>query len=132
MKRLLLCILSLMMAMTFFTSTAYATTKDTDIDVTTGTDGKITIGIGEDTSFSREEAYKNLTSNFKKVAVVITGVCAITSLICFLFCITKLGGAGDNERARQQAIMSILFSGIALMLFGGASVAIGFFWNAFG
>ena len=131
MKKVMFCVLCLLIGISTLVSTAYAgEKKDTGLGVSTTDDGHIKIGIGDETSVSREGAYQNLTSNFKRIAVVITGLCAITSLVCFIFYIAKLGGAGDNEHARQQAIVSILFAGFALMLFGGATVIIEIFWNA--
>lgn len=68
---------------------------------------------------------------YKNVALAILAVCVITSILCLIFAITKLGAAGvaDNPRAKNVAMMGILISGIALALFGGLTIVIGFFWN---
>lgn len=138
MKKVILIFMMLFTIITFIPQTASAygpeklsgNVKDTDVTVDVD-GGKITLGIGDHDATDPEEAYKNLTKNYKNVAVGITGVCAITSLLFFLFNITKLGGAGDNERERSLAIRGILFSGLALVLFGGSTVVVGLFWNAF-
>lgn len=63
------------------------------------------------------------------VAQVITGVCTIVCLVAFLISVTKLATSAGNPIARQRALHGILFSGIALALFGGAWTVVSIFWN---
>lgn len=65
----------------------------------------------------------------KKVAQAITGVLTVICFVAFLFSVTKLATSAGNPQTRRMAISGILFSGIALALFGGAWVAVSFFWN---
>jgi len=57
---------------------------------------------------------------------------AITCIIFLLIYITKLGAAGDNAKARKNAITGIIVSGIALVLLGGLSVVLAFAWGFLG
>ena len=96
-----------------------------------GDDGvNITIN-GEANPDSSDEAYKNLMANYKGVAQAITGVCIITSLLFFLYQITRLGAAGSNERLRKSAMTGILISGAVLAVFGGLETVVSVFWHAF-
>lgn len=71
-------------------------------------------------------------ASFKKFGVAVTGICTLTSLVFFIIALTKLSASAGNDRARATAIKGVLYSGIALALFGGATVIIGVFWNALG
>ena len=68
-------------------------------------------------------------STSKKVAQAITGVLTVICFVAFLFCVTKLALSAGNPQTRRMAISGILFSGIALALFGGAWIVVSFFWN---
>lgn len=65
----------------------------------------------------------------KKVAQAITSILTVISFVSFLFWVSKLAMSAGNPQTRRVAISGILFSGIALALFGGAWVAVSFFWN---
>ena len=65
----------------------------------------------------------------KKVAQAITSILTVISFVSFLFWVSKLAMSAGNPQTRRVAITGILFSGIALALFGGAWVAVSFFWN---
>jgi len=65
----------------------------------------------------------------KKVAQAITGILTVICFVSFLFWVSKLAMSAGNPQTRRVAISGILFSGIALALFGGAWVAVSFFWN---
>ena len=72
---------------------------------------------------------KTLMPTVESVASTITTICAVVSLIAFLISVTKLATSAGNPAARQRALQVILFSGVALALFGGAWVVVTFFWN---
>ena len=89
-----------------------------------GDDG--TVGtVGDGTS----QGFTTVMTQYRTIAVAITGILTITMLIFMLIQFTKLGASGDNEMARKKAIMGILTTGIATALLGGATIVIGFFWN---
>lgn len=90
-----------------------------------GDDGTVgTVGDGD-----AEGGFKTVMTQYRKIAVAITGILTITMLIFMLIQFTKLGASGDNEMARKKAIMGILTTGIATALLGGATIIVGFFWN---
>ncbi len=70
--------------------------------------------------------------NVRDVAMTITAICSIICLVAFLISVTKLAASAGNPIARQRALAGILFSGVALALFGGAWVVVSFFWNFLG
>lgn len=89
-----------------------------------GDDGK----VGE-VSGGGEGGFTVVITQYRTIAVAITGILTITMLIFMLIRFTKLGASGDNEMARKKAIMGILTTGIATALLGGATIIVGFFWN---
>lgn len=102
--------------------------------ISTGANGTITIKPGHQVSIGGTDWRSGLTDiidKYKGVAQGILAICAITSLVCFIWAITRLGSStlDSAPHARKQAIMGLLVSGIALALFGGLSVVVAFFWN---
>lgn len=83
--------------------------------------------LGEDVSASE---FTDFFQKFKGLGVAATGICTLTSLLFFIISLTKLSTSAGNDRARATALKGLLYSGIALALFGGATVIIGIFWNA--
>ena len=65
----------------------------------------------------------------RMIGTTVTAVCTIICFIAFLISVTKLATSAGNPTNRQRALTGILFSGIALALFGGAWVVVTFFWN---
>ena len=113
---------------------AYAASTETGngiFDTIDSKTGKITKdGGGFSTEKGTEESIATVIGKYKTIATAITGILTITMLIFMLIQFTKLGAAGDNEMARKKAIMGILTTGIATALLGGATIVVGFFWNA--
>ena len=70
-----------------------------------------------------------VVSKTKTVAQTITAVCAIICLVFFFINVAKLATSGSIAFQRRMALIGILWSGIALALFGGAWVVISFFWS---
>lgn len=66
---------------------------------------------------------------FRELGVVITGLGALTCVFFLALSITKLGAAGDNEMARRRAIAGLATSSIAVVILGGLSAYLGFFWK---
>lgn len=65
----------------------------------------------------------------RTIGTAVTSICTIICLIAFLISVTKLATSAGNPANRQRALTGILFSGIALALFGGAWIIVAFFWN---
>lgn len=94
----------------------------------------INFGVG-DKSLGEEISSDDFTgffSSFKAFGTAISGICALTSLVFFVIALTKLSTSAGNDRARSSALKGVLLSGVALALFGGITVIVGVFWNAFG
>lgn len=65
----------------------------------------------------------------KDIARTVTSILTIISFTCLLFWVAKLAMSAGNPQSRKIALTGILFSGIALALFGGSWVVVSFFWN---
>lgn len=136
------CVFALLCTLGGFSPhTAYAadTSADTSTSTTTGdtsaggifnnmtvdgTTGNVTMG-----SAVTSNNYGAVTTKAQNLAIWVSGILSIIMLMCLLLQIAKLGSAGDNEMARKKATMGILTTGIALALFGGSTIVVGFFWN---
>lgn len=95
----------------------------------------IVIGGGEFPDMTDDASPEDLVQapldKYKSLATIITGFLTVTAFLSFIFCITKLSTAGDNDALRRKAIMGILTSGIGIALMGSATLFIVFFWNLF-
>ena len=94
---------------------------------------------GDGYSFGSSEAVESagggteiIMTGVKRIAYGFFGLSAITALVGFIWQISKLGMAGDNQFERRKAVKGILFSGISLALFGGLTTILTFVWNVFG
>lgn len=67
--------------------------------------------------------------NFKGLAIALSGIFTITAIIFFVISLAKLSASAGNDQARNKASKGVFYSGIALTLFGGATVLVGVFWN---
>ena len=104
------------------------------LDIAIGGDGITIKPPGMNPSIGGNDYLTGLAGfidKYKEVAILILAVCIITTIICLIYNITKLSAAGasSNPHMKQMAMIGILISGIALALFGGLSIVVGFFWN---
>ena len=105
-----------------------------DAYILSGPAKAISIDTGDRPSLGKEveiDEFIPHIANLQSLAVVIVGVCAICSLILFFVSITRLSTSAGNDMARRRAMKGVLFSGLALALFGGGNVIIGALWNMF-
>ena len=65
----------------------------------------------------------------RDVAQTVTTILTIISFACLLFWIARLAMSAGNPMTRKTALTGIMFSGVALALFGGAWIVVSFFWN---
>lgn len=103
------------------------------IQITPGSGG-ITIKPGAmpdmtDVSGIKSAVDELVMPQVRSVAMAITSICTIICFVAFLISVTKLSTSAGNPAARQRALTGILVSGVALALFGGAFIVVGFFWN---
>ena len=73
--------------------------------------------------------FSQFLTNYKGLALAISGICAITSIIMLVVSISRLSVSAGNEQLRRKAWGGIILSGIALALIGGISVVVGVFWH---
>lgn len=85
--------------------------------------------MGQDLGSFQSAIEKTLMPTVEGVAGTIVSVCTVVSLVAFLISVTKLATSAGNPAARQRALQGILFSGVALALFGGAWTVVTFFWD---
>jgi hypothetical protein len=87
---------------------------------------------GTGTNMDLSSTLSKILTDGKTLAMGFLGLCAITAIIGLFYNLTRLGAAGDNERARRNALMGLLASGVSLAIFGGLGFVVGFFWNVIG
>lgn len=78
---------------------------------------------------SNQTNLSTVEDKVREVARTVTTILTILSFACLLFWIAKLAMSAGNPMTRKTALTGILFSGVALALFGGAWVVVSFFWN---
>ena len=127
-KRVFLCLL-LFTIMSFFIQPVWAASNYFNTELESG--GQIVISSGDVALSGTDDAYENIFDNYKKVAQAISGFCMITSVLFLFVHITKWGTSGENLKARQDAQKGVLFSGIAIALFGSVELVVSFFWSIF-
>jgi len=90
-------------------------------------DGKIELtGFG---SGDQSSAWSNIFVKYKTFIAGISGVAAITMLVFFIINFMKLGASSGNPQARQQALMGVLWTGLAAAGLGAVSIFFGFFYS---
>lgn len=113
---------------------AYAADNNSfDIQVSGNHQG-ITINPGKYPNLSNTADLKQISDDLiipkgKKIAQTITSICTIICFVTFLVSVTKMATSGSHPIQRRSALIGILWSGVALALFGGAWVVVSFFWN---
>lgn len=90
-------------------------------------DGKIELkGFG---SGDQSSTWSNIFAKYKTFIAGISGVAAITMLVFFIINFMKLGASSGNPQARQQALMGVLWTGLAAGGLGAVSIFFGFFYS---
>lgn len=86
-------------------------------------------GVGTGLTNNKDADLGTVVDKAQAIAKTITSVLTIISFVCLLFWVARLAMSAGNPQTRRVAISGILFSGIALTLFGGAWIVVSFFWN---
>lgn len=119
-------ILSFLMAFIFMnTETAFAAPAG---DAVKMNGGKIT--FGNEFSQSQDSAWNNFFSKYNSIIAGISGLAAITFVAFFIFYFLKLGASAGNPQARGQALLGLLWTGIAAAGLGAVSIIVAFFYNS--
>lgn len=100
------------------------TPSSSGISISPGTAPDMTGAMG-----SIDDVGNTVITKTQAVAKTVAAICTIICFIAFLISITKLATSGSHPMQRRAAIIGILWSGVALTLFGGGWVVVSFFWN---
>lgn len=90
---------------------------------------KITTTGISDNSDGGVGAWQRVLSQYRGVISGLSGVAAITMIVFFIINFMKLGAAAGNPTQRSQALMGIIWTGLAAAGCGGVSIFVGFFYN---
>ena len=74
-------------------------------------------------------AWQRVLAQYRGVIAGLSGVAAITMIVFFIINFMKLGAAAGNPTQRSQALMGIIWTGLAAAGCGGVSIFVGFFYN---
>lgn len=75
-------------------------------------------------------AWESVIGKYKEFIVGIGSVATVTFIIFFILNITKVAASATNPTARSQAIMGVIWTGIAAALLGSVTIWFGFFYNS--
>lgn len=130
-KNLFLLFTTLIMVLTCV-NPVFASDFDISIDGTSGITikpGSYPDLSGTDLENIQDDISETVVNKTKSVAQTITAVCAIICFVFFFINVVKLTTSGGIPFMRRAAIIGLLWSGVAIALFGGGWVVITFFWN---
>lgn len=80
---------------------------------------------------AQSNQWSTFLGNYKSQIAGISGAVSLTFLILFIISFSKLGSSAGNPHERQNAMMGIIWCGIACALTGGIGIFFGFFYNMF-
>lgn len=125
MKRIFSMLLLIMMLFTLFTIPTHANGIN-NIDVTISGD-ELTVNAG--TTDNAQKGWETILTQYRSVIVGVSGVCTLTFLLLFILNFTKLGQSAGNPQMRSQALLGLIWTGLACAGCGGVALFVGFFYN---
>lgn len=106
-------------------------TSISDVKVEVSDDGSLSVSGGGMSSTAKSgKAWTDLITKYKGFIVGISGIATVSMILFFVMNAMKLGASSGNSQGRTQAIVGLVFSGIAAALLGAVSVIVGFFYSA--
>ena len=81
-------------------------------------------------SGANENPWGTLLSKYKGFITGIAAVGAVTMVVLFIIQFLKLGASAGNPSARSQALVGVLWTGIAAAGLGAVAIITGIFYNA--
>lgn len=75
-------------------------------------------------------AWQTLLDKYKGFITGIAAVGAVTMVVLFIIQFLKLGASAGNPSARSQALVGVLWTGIAAAGLGAVAIITGIFYNA--
>lgn len=95
----------------------------------TGPEGLFDENFNPSNDLDKTQNLTEMENKVRDVARTVTTILTIISFACLLFWIARLAMSAGNPMTRKTALTGIMFSGVALALFGGSWVVVSFFWN---
>lgn len=105
---------------------ARANTLDLDLNIGLNEDGLVKIKDTDDSG----KAWGEFIGNYKNFITGVSAVGAITMVALFIMQFLKLGASAGNPQARREALIGVLWTGIATSLLGGVALFTGIFYRA--
>lgn len=113
---------------------AHAESKGDDIggvEVKVDSNGKLVISGNENFSNGgTTSAWDNLFKKYRTFIVGISGIGAISMIVFFVIQFMRLGASAGNPSARSQAVVGVLWTGLAAAGLGAVTIVVGFFYNS--
>lgn len=100
--------------------------SDFNISVS-GEDGNTKMIVESD---ANGNAWQTLLDKYKGFITGIAAVGAVTMVVLFIIQFLKLGASAGNPSARSQALVGVLWTGIAAAGLGAVAIITGIFYNA--
>ena len=137
-KRIGVMFICLMIALSATVSPAFAggdtgfagSINDIGASVGTGANNEMTLEItGITDAGDQTSIWEKIFTEYRGVIVGVSGIAAITMIVFFIINFMKLGASAGNPQARTQALMGIIWTGLAAAGCGGVTIFVGFFYN---
>jgi len=94
--------------------------------------GKLSVSGGGFTNGGSAKAWEDFIGKYRNFITGIAGIGAVTMVVLFIIQFLKLGASAGNPQARSQALVGVLWTGIAAAGLGAVTLIVGFFYNAVG
>lgn len=120
-------LLMMLLVSTISPATVLATDGDmfNDFNVTIGPNNTVNV----DGNVNQTNAWKTLLDKYKGFITGIAAVGAVTMVVFFIMNFLKLGANSGNSKARGEAIVGLLWTGIAAAGLGAVALITGIFYN---
>lgn len=122
----------LMFSFTPFVAYAKESNDPSQVKVEVDEQGGLTIDGGGFTNGGTGQAWKDFIGKYRFFITGIAGIATVTMILIFIFQFLKLGASAGNPTARTQALIGILWSGVAAAALGAVTIIVGFFYNSLG
>lgn len=103
--------------------------NDSVLNIVVGEKGELTVS-GSDFTNDRALAWNTLIGKYKGFIAGISGIGTITMVALFIMQFMKLAASAGNPQARSQALVGVLWTGIAAAGLGAVTMVVGFFYRA--
>lgn len=100
--------------------------KDGEFDVRIDKNGNVIVDATED----RVGAWSKLLERYKGFITGVSAIGAVTMVVLFILQFIRLGTSAGNSKARAEALVGVLWTGIAAAGLGAVAVITGIFYRA--